>query len=764
MSKAKNVPTFESRLEMAGKKIVTCQEMERELLSSEASRQILHELSVHQIELEMQNEELRNAREALDISRARYFNLYDLAPVGYCTLSPGGSILEANLTAATMLGRERGALVESRLSEFVHREDQDIYHLHTKRLFSKQDRQICELRMVRKKGEPFWARLESSACSAEGVGTVCRMAISDITETRRAEEEACAQKEILEKIFESAPYGMLVVDEKMRVRRINRACAEFWGKPKEEVTGLLAGEVFDCRFSPDKLGGRGNAQCAGCPVQSRVERTFRTGETIRDAEVKMTIRKGSEDVAIDFLLSTTLIRDKGSDLVLLTLADVTERTRAQKALRESEERFRDVAENIREVFWVRDPDRLSYVSPAYEQIWGRSSDPLYRDTFSLLESIAPAHRERIRQALAAEKNAQSSLREEFSITRPDGTTRWIRARSFPVFNKGEIVRRVGIAEDITAERETEEFLRIQKDLALGLGSSGSLEEAMEKLLNSCLGLNGLDSGAIHVMEEKTKALRLVCHRGLSDAFVRSIAVFESESPQMQFVLRGKSGCWQRPFEKMIIADLLNREGISTFLVIPVKHHEEVIALLGLGSHIQPLIPCSIRDAFEVVATEIARVISRIQLADTVKSQSSRLQETNAALKVLLKQRENDRSELEQSLLKNVRHLILPYMEKLKKSRLADEQKNLLTIVESQLLDMTSPFVNKISEPLLGLTPTEIRVADLIRQGKSSKEISDLLGVSEYAVVFHRQGIRRKLHLTGRKRNLQTYLSMLEQQP
>ncbi len=718
MTKSKNVPIFESRLDMAGIKVVTCQEMEPELFSPEAA----------------------------------------------CTLSPGGSILEANLTAATMLGRERRALVKSRLAEFVHREDQDIYHLHTKRLFSTQDRQVCELRMVRNNGELFWARLESSACSAESDGTVCRMAISDITETRRAEEEARAQKEILEKVFESAPYGMLLVDETMRVRRINRAFAEFSGRSQEEVGGFLAGEVFSCPLSLSKVGCGKNAQCADCPVRSRVERTFREGETIRDAEVKMTIRKGSVDVAVDFLLSTTLIRDKGSHLVLLTIADVTGRKRAQEALRESEERFRDVAENIREVFWVRDPDRLSYVSPAYEQIWGRSSKDLYQNAFTLLESIAPAHRERIRQALAAEKNAQTSMREEFSITRPDGTTRWIRARSFPVFSQGRIVRRVGIAEDITAEREAEEFLRIQKDLALGLGSSGSLEEAMEKLLDSCLRLEGLDSGAIHVMGEKKKALRLVCHRGVSDDFVRSTATFESESPQMQFVLKGESGCWQRPFEKLVIADLLNREGISTFLAIPVKHQEEVIALLGLGSHNEALIPCSIRAAFEVIAAEIARVVSRIQLADTVKSQSARLQETNAALKVLLKRREEDRSELEESLLRNITHLILPYLEKLKKSRLADEQKNLVHILESQLLDITSPFVHKISEPLLRLTPTEIRVADLIRRGKSSKEISDLLGVSEYAVVFHRQGIRRKLHLTGRKRNLQTYLSMLEQQP
>lgn len=755
----------DSRLAPAGKKVGNPQEIETRQLSSEEVRLMLHKLHVHQVELEMQNEELRNTREALDISRDLYFDLYDLAPVGYCTLSAGGTILEANLTAATLLGRERHALIKSHLTEFIHTEDRDIYYFHMERLFDKQQQQVCELRMTGKKSEPFWARLESIVAHRDdGDGPVCRMAISDITKTRRAEEEARAQQEIWEKVFESAPYGMLLIDEKMRVMRINRACAEFSGKPQQEVSGLLAGEVFGCPLSFNKAEREGNEKCAACLMRSRVERTFQTGATIRDSEVKMTIRRGGIDVAVDFLLSTTLIRDKGSHFVLLTVADVTERTRAQQALRESEERFRDLAENIRDVFWVMDPDRITYVSPAYEQVWGRSRDGLYQDPFSFLDSIAPDRRKRVRQLLMAGKDAKSFVSEEFSITRPDGATRWIRARSFPVFDQGRIIRRVGIAEDITAGKEAEKFLRYQKDIALGLGYSGSLEEAMANLLNSCLEFDGLDSGGIYVVEEKTGALRLVCHRGLSDAFVKSTALFESESPQMHFVLRGKSGCWQRPFHRLMIADLLNREGISTFLVIPVKDREEAIAILALGSHNQALIPGSIRATFDVIGAQIARIISRIKLADTVKSQSERLGETNAALKVLLKQREKDRNELEESLLQNVRHLILPYTEKLKKSRLADEQKHLVNILESHLLDITSPFVRKISEPLLGLTPTEIRVADLIRQGKSSKEISDLLGVSEYAIVFHRQSIRRKLHLTGRKRNLQTYLSMLEKQP
>lgn len=99
-----------------------------------AFRQTDHELRVHQIELEMQNEELRQTQVQLDAERARYFDLYDLAPVGYCTLSTQGLILQANLTAATLLGVTRSALRHQRLAAFIHPEDQDRYYLLRQRL------------------------------------------------------------------------------------------------------------------------------------------------------------------------------------------------------------------------------------------------------------------------------------------------------------------------------------------------------------------------------------------------------------------------------------------------------------------------------------------------------------------------------------------------------------------------------------------------------------------------------------------------------
>jgi PAS domain S-box-containing protein len=165
-------------------------------LSPEESRRMFHELRVYQIELEIQNEELRRAQSELEASRERYFDLYDLAPVGYCTLSEKGLILEANLTAATLLNVTRGELLRQPITRFILKEDQDIYYRHHKHLFETGEPQVCELRMVKQDGMSFWARLDSTAVKDSDGATECRVVIIDITEHKRAEEAEIEVSEI----------------------------------------------------------------------------------------------------------------------------------------------------------------------------------------------------------------------------------------------------------------------------------------------------------------------------------------------------------------------------------------------------------------------------------------------------------------------------------------------------------------------------------------------------------------------------------------
>ncbi len=158
-----------------------------EALSPEAARQMVHELHVHQIELEMQNEELRRTQVELEASRARYFDLYDLAPVGYCTLNEKGLIHEGNLTAAAMLGVARNALVNQPLSRFILYEDQDIYYTFRKQLFEIGTPKTCELRMLRAGADPFWVQLEATLAQDADGAPVCRAMLSDINERKQIE-------------------------------------------------------------------------------------------------------------------------------------------------------------------------------------------------------------------------------------------------------------------------------------------------------------------------------------------------------------------------------------------------------------------------------------------------------------------------------------------------------------------------------------------------------------------------------------------------
>ncbi len=157
-------------------------------LSPEEAGLLLHELQVHQIQLEMQNEEIRRAQVELDAARERYFELFDLAPVGYFTLNEKGLILEANLTGAGLLGVARRDLARMPLTRFIVPADQDIYYRHRKQLIETGEPQAYELRVLRAGAAPFWARLQTTEARDAGGAPVCRAVMSDVTRIKRAEE------------------------------------------------------------------------------------------------------------------------------------------------------------------------------------------------------------------------------------------------------------------------------------------------------------------------------------------------------------------------------------------------------------------------------------------------------------------------------------------------------------------------------------------------------------------------------------------------
>ena len=161
-------------------------------------------------ELEMQNDELRRIHVELEEAKKRYIDLYNMAPVGYFTLNAKGLILEANLTASELLGMPRDDLLKQSISRFILKEDRDIYNLNSKKFFESGIPQSCELRMVNNKNTQFWGQLVSIAGKAADGTPILRLALSDISENRRMEEELLQKDQMMIAQSRQAAMGEMI--------------------------------------------------------------------------------------------------------------------------------------------------------------------------------------------------------------------------------------------------------------------------------------------------------------------------------------------------------------------------------------------------------------------------------------------------------------------------------------------------------------------------------------------------------------------------
>lgn len=204
---------------------VAYEALPQEPLSAEETYILLRELQVQQVELEMQNEELRHTQHELEISRARYFDLYNLAPVGYLTLDEKGVILDANLAAATMLGVVQHDLLRKPITQFIFNEDQDVFCLHGK--------QACEIRMVQADGSLFWVGLKS----APRHNSECGITLSDITERKQLEEALRESEATFRAHVENSFDVIFTLDAAGNFVFVSPAWERHFGYPVSEVIG-----------------------------------------------------------------------------------------------------------------------------------------------------------------------------------------------------------------------------------------------------------------------------------------------------------------------------------------------------------------------------------------------------------------------------------------------------------------------------------------------------------------------------------------------
>jgi PAS domain S-box-containing protein len=268
------------------------------------------------------------------------------------------------------------------------------------------------------------------------------------TETQLREQAA---------LLDKAQDAILVRDLDHHITYWNHSAERLFGWAAKEVLGRSVRELF---FSEPGLFDRA------------MEQLLAHGEWTGELR-----KKCKDGRMLDVEAHWTLVRDAADQpkAVLAIHTDITERKAAEQAVQRSEERFRELAENIREVFWMTDPakNQILYISPAYEKIWGRTCASLTEWPRQWLEAVHPDDRTRITESIVI-KQARGDYDEEYRIQRPDGTTRWIHDRAFPVRSeKGEVFRVVGTAEDITERRQLEEqFRQSQKMEAVGQLAGG----------------------------------------------------------------------------------------------------------------------------------------------------------------------------------------------------------------------------------------------------------------------------------------------------
>ena len=214
-------------------------------LSPQALREALQNLRVHQIELEMQNDELRRTQAALDTAQARYFDFYDLAPVGYVTVSDKAVILQANLTTASLLGVPRGKLIGKVLPGFLFAPDADRYYLICQEALVSASAQSCELRLRKPDGNSVWVELQGIAVTADDGAAVIRMVMSDITQRRQLEQSAKeASEEKFKLVADNTSDGIVIFDGNGHIEYVSPAYVKQLGYSEAEELGLTQDMIY----------------------------------------------------------------------------------------------------------------------------------------------------------------------------------------------------------------------------------------------------------------------------------------------------------------------------------------------------------------------------------------------------------------------------------------------------------------------------------------------------------------------------------------
>lgn len=434
----------------------------------------------------------------------------------------------------------------------------------------------------------------------------------------------------------------------------------------------------------------------------------------------------------------------------------SDRRELEEILRLSESRFRRLAENAHDMIYRMSlPDgRYEYVNPASYKITGYTPQEHYDGSVRVEKVIHPDFLEYFKQQWDNLLKGEMPPYYEYKIIRKNGEERYLYQRNVLICNENnEPIAIEGIVTDVTYLKQAEQELR----------------ESKEKYKEIFM-------GSIQGMYRVTPEGRFI---NANPAAARILG-YDSPEELMNTITDVASQIYAYPEDRLRAMDLMRKHGYIKNFEVQCRHKNGSIVWVlfnarivrdskgnilfheGTSQDINELKKAEeeirqYRNNLEAMVKERTEALMKIQEDLEVKSKT--LEELNAALKVLLQQREEDKKKLEERVLSNVKRLVMPYIEKMKHSRLDPQILNNLNIVEANLNEIISPFLHTIKQ--LNLTPRETQIASLIKDGKSTKEIAEIIGIATSSVDSCRNSIRTKLGIINKKVNLQSYLQSIK---